>query len=121
MAKKTKNNFRQKSFVFKDYPNTELFLNKNNNQLIKVSLNRTSYLFFSYLILILIFSIKIFYLSLFPEKKIASQIIEKNFDKERRDIVDREGKIIASNINVYKAGIRPLFIKNKEKFLLKRY
>ena len=65
----TKNNFRQKSFVFKDYPNTELFLNKNNNQLIKVSLNRTSYLFFSYLILILIFSIKIFYLSLFPEKK----------------------------------------------------
>jgi len=118
MVNKKKSNFKQKSFIFEDYSNAEYYFTKNENKIIKVSLSRTTFLFFFYLILLFIFAIKIFYLSLFPEQKYYSHIINKNFDKQRRDIVDTHGRIIARNINVYKAGIRPKFIKNKDKFLI---
>ena len=118
MVNKKKRSFKQKSFIFEDYPNTEYYFTKNENKIIKVSITRTTFLFFSYFVLLFIFAIKIFYLSLFPEQKYFSHIVNKNFDKERRDIVDTNGRIIARNINVYKAGIRPKFIKNKDKFLI---
>ena len=66
-----------------------------------------------------IFSIKIIYLSLYPEKNISFIKINKNPILERRDIIDRNGVILARNITIYSAGVRPNLVKDKEKFLLK--
>ena len=68
--------------------------------------------------MILIFSIKIIYLSLSPDKNFFLENINQDFVKERRDIVDRNGIIIARNIGIYSAGIRPQLAKDKGKLLL---
>ncbi len=116
MTRKNKNS-RQKSFFFEDYIESEIIEN-NTSKEVKVSLNRVAFLFFIFFSLIVIFSLKIIYLSLFPEKKYFSFNNDSSFYKERRDIVDRNKNIIATNVNVYKVGIRPQFIINKEKFLI---
>jgi len=109
---------KQKSFFFKDYPETESTFEKIDNNSIKISPNRITFVFFIFSSLILIFSIKIFYLSLFPEKNFFSNKIENNFIKERADITDRNGIILARSIDVYSAGVRPKLVKNKKKFLI---
>ena len=109
---------KQKSFFFKDYPETESTFEKIDNNSIKISPNRITFVFFIFSSLILIFSIKIFYLSLFPENNFFSNKIENNFIKERADITDRNGIILARSIDVYSAGVRPKLVKNKKKFLI---
>ena len=37
----------------------------------------------------------------------------------RRDIVDRNGKIISRNINTFHAAIDPKLVKDKKNFLIK--
>ena len=112
--KKTK----QKSFFFEDYKESKI-INEKNKKKIKISLNRVTFLFFIFFSLIFVSSTKIIYLSLSPEKKLFTQHSQKNFTTSRSDITDRNGAILARNIIVYRAGIRPQFIKNKEKFLIK--
>ena len=112
--KKTK----QKSFFFEDYKESKI-INEKNKEEIKISLNRVTFLFFIFFSLIFVSSTKIIYLSLSPEKKLFTQHSKKNFTISRSDITDRNGTILARNIIVYRAGIRPQFIKNKEKFLIK--
>ena len=56
-----------KSFYFEDYVESE-FTDNSKFKNIKVSLNRVTFLSFIFFSLILIFSIKIIYLSLSPEK-----------------------------------------------------
>ena len=119
MKKKIKKNFKQKSFFFEDYNEFEITFNKKNIYLIKVSSNRIIFLFTIFLSLMFIFSIKIIYLSLYPEKNLSFIKINKNPILERRDIIDRNGVILARNIHIYSAGARPNLVKDKEKFLLK--
>ncbi len=114
--KNRKNN--QKSFFFEDYKESEI-IDEINSKRIKISLNRVTFLFFVFFSLILVSSTKIIYLSLSKDKKILLQKNKKDFEILRSDITDREGTIIARNIIVYRAGIRPQFIKNKDKFLIK--
>ena len=113
-----KNYFKKKSFYFKDYSESEIFFNNRNTKLVKVSLNRITFLFFIFFSLILIFSIKIIYLSSYTEKNFSSGKINKNFIKERGDIIDRNGIILARNIDIYSAGVRPKLVKDKKKFLI---
>jgi len=63
----------------------------------------------------LIFSIKVIYLSLSSEKSSYSNNIKKNFIKKRRDIVDRNGSVLATNVILYDVGVRPKLLKEKEK------
>ena len=114
--KNRKNN--QKSFFFEDYKESEI-IDEINSKRIKISLNRVTFLFFVFFSLILVSSTKIIYLSLSKDKKILLQKNKKDFEILRSDITDRDGTIIARNIIVYRAGIRPQFIKNKDKFLIK--
>ena len=67
---------------------------------------------------LVIFCLKITYLLTIPEVNKFSEKEDHIFLKSRADIVDRNGVILARNTNIYTAGIRPKFIKNKEKFLL---
>lgn len=106
--------YKKKSFYFKDYTETELHEDSNFNS-IKISLNRVTFLSFIFFSLILIFSIKIIYLSLSPEKNFYSNNIKKDFLKKRRDIVDRNGSVLATNVNLYDVGVRPKLLNNKER------
>ena len=113
-----KKNDEVKSFFFEDSTESEILFKKKKNNKIKISSNKISFLFFCFSILIFIFSIKIIYLSLFPEKNIVSLIVNDNSVANRADIIDRNGVILARNINVYSAGVRPKLIKDKKKFLI---
>ena len=115
---KKKKKIKQKSFFFEDYEESEINNNKKNLSTIKVSLNRITFLFFVFLSIIIIFSTKIIYLSLAPEKKIFLEKNKQTFVNNRADITDRNGLILARNINIYRAKIRPKFLKDKEKFLI---
>ena len=105
---------KKKSFYFEDYTETELIDNKNSG-IIKVLLNRVTFLSFIFLSLMLIFSIKIIYLSLSTEKSFYSSNIKKDFVKKRRDIVDRNGSVLATNVILYNVGVRPKLLKKNEK------
>ena len=111
MKEKTK-----KSFFFEDYTESEiLFSNKKSN--IRVLRNRINFLFFIFISLAFIFSIKIFHLSLYPAKDFSEKS-NKNFISARSDITDRNGIILARNVDIFSAGIRPNLVNDKKKLLL---
>ena len=118
MKNKTKKNAKQKTFFFEDYAESKININNKNSNLIKVSLSRITFLFFIFFIFAFIFSIKIVYLSLSSEKNLLSKNTDKNFIKAREDIIDRNGIILARNIDIYDAGIRPKLVKDKKKLLI---
>ena len=105
---------KKKSFYFKDYAEPE-FLNDKKTNNIKISLNRLTFLSFIFFSLVIIFSIKVIYLSLSSEKIFFSNYSKKEFFKNRRDIVDRNGSVIATNVILYDVGVRPKLLKEKEK------
>ncbi len=110
-------NKNQKSFYFEDYLETNTKQKKITKSLI--SQDRVYLLFFLFFSLIIIFSIKIIFVSL---KDIETNNYRKNkpyFSVLRRDIVDRQGTLISRNVNSYHAAINPKLIKNKENFLIK--
>ena len=105
---------KKKGFYFEDYTESEL-VDNYKSKIIKISANRVTFLSFVFFSLILIFSIKIIYLSLSPEKSFYSNNVKKNFIKQRRDIVDRNGAVLATNVILYNVGVRPKLLKEKEK------
>ena len=110
-----KKTVKKKGFYFKDYTESEL-IDKNNSNVIKVSASRVTFLFLIFFSLILIFSIKITYLSLSPEKNFYNvNKIKQDFVKERRGIVDRNGSFLATNVILYDVGVRPKLLSDKEK------
>ena len=94
MENKTKKDAKQKSFFFEDYNESELIVNDNKINHAKISLNRITFLFFIFLSLIIIFSAKIIYLSLSPEKSFFSDNINHIVE-----IYDINGKIIISEVS----------------------
>ena len=106
---------KKKSFYFEDYTESDLIDNNNNSNIVKISLNRVTFLSFIFFGLIFIFCIKIIYLSLSPEKSFYNNNIKKEFVKKRRDIVDRNGSILATNVILYDVGVRPKLLKEREK------
>ncbi len=118
MQKRTKKKAKLKSFFFKDYTESEIVASNNGFNYTKVSLNRIAFLFFIFLSLTTIFCIKIIYLSLFTERNFFLENKNQNFSIERGDIVDRNGIILARNIDIYSAGVRPKMVNDKKKLLI---
>ena len=114
---KKNNNTNQSSFYFEDY----LATNKKNKLSKKNSLSqdRIYLLFFLFFSLILIFSIKIIDISLNKYEIFNREISPKKFTLLRRDIVDTNGVLISRNIKSFHVAVNPVFIKNKENFLIK--
>ena len=106
---------KKKSFYFEDYTESKILEQNVYFNIIKISFSRITFLFFIFLSLLAICSIKMIYLSLSTEKTFYSQNIKENFLKNRRDIVDRNGTILAKDVDLYDAGIRPKLLKDKEK------
>ena len=105
---------KKKSFYFEDYTESEL-LNDSSIKIPKVSYNRVTFLFFIFFSLILIFGIKITYLSLSSEKNFFNKNSNLNLAKTRKDIADRNGSVIATNVVLYDVGVRPKLLNEKEK------
>ena len=106
---------KKKSFYFKDYTESKIPEQNFHLNIIKVSFSRITFLSFAFLIMLVICSIKIFYLSLSSEKNFYSRNTQESFATGRRDIVDRNGTILATNVNLYDVGIRPKLLKDNEK------
>jgi cell division protein FtsI (penicillin-binding protein 3) len=119
MKKKQKKikDINQTSFYFEDYLET----NKKNKLSKKIEnfQDRIYLLFFFFLSLILIFSMKIAHLSLSKSPSFNQDTSFSKFTLIRRDIVDRNGILISRNINSSHAAVIPKLVKNKKNFILK--
>ena len=116
---KIKKNFNknQQSFFFEDYLSTNQKFRKEKDHLI--SEDRMYILFFSFFSLILVFSLKIIFISFQSSTYNTSKNHNYNFNPIRNDIIDRNGILLSRNITAYHAAIKPSFIKDKKKFLVK--
>ena len=120
MKKKQKKNNNlnknQASFYFEDYLDNLKY--KKNSKDSNISQDRIYLLFFLFICLITIFSIKISFVSL-QKPKILNYNNLSHYTVLRRDIVDRNGILVSRNINSFHAAVNPKLIKNKENFLIK--
>ena len=117
--KKNKKNFNinQQSFFFEDYITTNQKLVKENR--FPINEDRIYILFFSFFSLILIFSLKIIFISFQSSSYNEVKNQKHNFTPIRKDIIDRNGVILSRNVIAYHAAIKPSLIKDKKKFLVK--
>jgi len=119
MKKKQKKikDINQTSFYFEDYLETNKknkFLKKDDNFQDRIYL-----LFFLFLSLVLIFSIKITHLSLSKTPTFNQETISSKFSLIRRDIVDRNNILISRNINTSHVVVIPKLVKNEKNFIIK--
>ena len=118
--KKNNNNYNyenQKSFFFDDFFETtqkKKILTKSKNYE-----DRLYILFSFFFSLILIFSISIFSISIQKSNSQVYKKVDYNYPLLRRDVLDRNGELMARNINSYHAAVKSVLIKNKENFILK--
>ena len=118
--KKNNKNFihkNQKTFFFDDFLESSQ-KNKKLNKF-KIHEDRLYVLFSFFFSLILIFSISIFSISIQKSNFQGYKKINYNYPLLRRDILDRNGELMARNINSYHAAVVSNLIKNKENFILK--
>ena len=101
--------------IIEDYEN-EFFFKKKNKSL-NVSFNRIAFIFFAFLFVCLIYSIKVIYLgSLESELNVEKKnILKKNY---RADIIDRNGDFLVKTVNTINIGINPKLIIDKQKLLI---
>ena len=112
---KKKKTIKKKGFYFDDYNESEILDSNINFSRIKISLSRITFLSFVFFSLLVICGIKVVYLSLFLERSFHTENIKKNLLEKRRNIVDRNGTVLATNVDLYDVGIRPKLLKKKEK------
>ena len=109
-------NINQKSFYFEDYLET----NQKNKKIkdSSISQDRIYLLFFLFFSLIVIFSIKIIFVSL-KNLEIHNQKTNLFYKTTlRRDIVDRNGVLVSRNVKSFHAAVNPNLNKNKNNFLI---
>jgi len=106
---------KKKSFYFEDYTESKIPERDSYFNTVIVSFSRITFLSFVFSSILAICCLKIIYLSLSTEKNFYSKNIKENFLKNRRDIVDRNGNILATDVNLYDVGIRPKLLDAKEK------
>ena len=81
--------------------------------------DRIYLLFFLFFSLILIFSIKIIYVSLNKVEIFQNEKPSQQSNLLRRDITDKNGSIISRNIQSFHAAVNPKLVNNKENFIIK--
>ena len=119
MKKKQKKikSINQTSFYFEDYLETNK-KDKFSKQKDKFQ-DRIYLLFFFFLSLVLIFSMRITHLSLSKSPSFYQEDLSSRFALTRRDIVDRNNILISRNINSSHVGVIPKLVKNKKNFIIK--
>ena len=90
---------------------------KENKSNLNISFNRIAFIFFIFLMVCLIYSIKVFYLSSL-NSKISQKKIYPAKTNFRADIVDNNGNFIAKTVNTLTVGINPNLIIDERKLLI---
>ena len=85
---------------------------KENKSNLNISFNRIAFIFFIFLMVCLIYSIKVFYLGSL-NSKISQKKIYPAKTNFRADIVDNNGNFIAKTVNTLIVGIHPNLIIDK--------
>ncbi len=108
-----KNN--QERLVLENYENEFFYKKKKSN--LNITFNRIAFIFFVFLMICIIYSIKVFYLGALKSNiKIQKNLtIKKNY---RSDIIDKNGNLIAKSVITQTAGIDPNLIIDKKKLLI---
>ena len=107
-----KNKIKNELFV-EDYD--EKFLYKDLKNKINISFNRIAFIFFVFVVLGIIFSIKASYFGFKKENIKKTYVSNKDY---RSSILDRNGNIIAKTVNTINVGIDPKLVIDKKKLLL---
>ena len=94
---------------------TTEFTYKENKSNLFISFNRAAFIFFIFLIVTFIFSLKIIYLGIQKKNVQLTQISKSDF---RSSILDRDGNILAKSVITTNIGINPKLVINKEKLLI---
>ena len=108
-------NQNQKSFYFQDFYNSS----ESSKSKLNIIDDRIFILFSVFVFLIFIFATKVFLISIEQPKKLVYHQTSSEFAPIRRDIVDRNGNLISSSIQMYNAAIRSNLVKDKKKLILK--
>ncbi len=106
---------KNKILFLEDYENE--FDYKKNKSNLNITFNRIAFIFFAFLFICSIYTIKVFYLSSLNSKlQIKNTVVlKKNY---RADILDINGNFIAKAVNIQRVGIDPNLIIDKRKFLI---
>ena len=106
---------KMENLFIENYENE--FLYKENRSNLNISFNRIAFIFFIFLMISFIYSIKVFYLGSLHSKFLQKKIIQikTNF---RADIIDNNWNFIAKSVNTLIVGINPNLIIDEKKLLI---
>ena len=93
------------------------FLYKKNKSNLNITFNRIAFIFFIFLTICCIYSIKVFYLG-FSSSKIKIEKVQPLKDSYRADILDNSGNFIVKTVSTTHIGINPNLIIDKKKLLI---
>ena len=85
---------------------------------VKLSLNRVSFIFFIFLVVAFVFGSKIIYLASIKKENYFTNKSVPSIFLRRQDILDRNNNLLARNVKLYSAAIRPQFITDEGKLLI---
>ena len=91
------------------------FANKYDKNKLNISFNRVAFIFFTFILVFLIFSLKAFYLT---GKKLPQNTIIISDKAIRSSILDRNNNILAKTVITRNIGINPNLVIDKKKLLL---
>ncbi len=89
---------------------------KYNKNKLNISFNRIAFIFFTFVLVLFIFSLKAFYLT---GKKLPEKSTVGSNKEIRSNILDRNNNILAKTVLTRNIGINPNLVINKETLLLK--
>ena len=106
---------KMENLFIENYENE--FSYKENRSNLNISFNRIAFIFFIFIMICFIYSLKVFYLGSL-NFKLQPKKIEYIKQNSRADIVDDNGNFIAKSINTLTVGINPNLIIDKKKLLI---
>ena len=110
---------RNRGFYFEDYE-TPKYEYKDQSKFsgVKISLNRVSFIFFIFLVVAFVFGSKIIYLASIKKENYFTNKSLPSVFLRRQDILDRNSNLLARNVKLYSAAIRPRFVTDEGKLLI---
>ena len=105
------------NFYFQDYDYSENIKDPSKSEM-NISFNRVSFIFFIFVVIGFIYSIKIVYLASINNKNYFINSSHTKLLKTRQEILDKNSNILAKTITVYSAAIRSKLVIDKEKLLI---
>ena len=89
--------------------------NKYDKNKLNISFNRAAFIFFTFVLVLFIFSLKAFYLT---GKQLATNSLANSKKEIRSNILDRHNNILAKTIITRNIGINPNLVIDKKKLLI---